>query len=47
MKRAMSDSYPAFELPRTSLVVSFSLVLKLIQASLALQLSDKPEHECT
>lgn len=46
MKRAMSDTSLAFGSPRTRLVISFSLVLNLIQPSLAQQLSDKPEHGC-
>lgn len=43
MKRAMSDNSHVSGSPRRRLVISFSLVLNLIQSSLAQRLSDKPE----
>lgn len=43
MKRALSDSSPAFESPGMKLAISFSLVLYLIESSFAQQLSDKSE----
>lgn len=45
VKRAMSDNSPVSGSPRTRLVISSSLVLNLIQSSLAQQLSDKLEPQ--